>query len=94
MESSSIIKPPASERLKAGRVKLMPREQVGEHVTEGKEELIVVLEGTASVIVEGRKTAVATGQTCYVGPQKRHNVVNEGNGGLHYIYVVGALQGR
>lgn len=36
--------------LKAGRIVLLPGEDVGEHTTEKKEEILIVLRGTATLL--------------------------------------------
>jgi putative monooxygenase len=88
MESLSLVKPPQSMRLKAGRVTLMPGEEVGEHVTEGKEELIVVLKGEASLFLEGKAVKLRAGETRFIPVNTRHNVKNLSSGKLEYVYAV------
>ncbi|MBD3208829.1 cupin domain-containing protein [Candidatus Woesearchaeota archaeon] len=88
MNYDSIIKPPASRNLKSGRVQLQPGEAVGEHVTESKEELIIVMKGTATILKEGKPTTVIAGNTHYIPPETRHDVRNEGKEILNYLYVI------
>ena len=80
METNSILKPPASRSLKSGRVKLNPGEEIGEHITHEREELIVVLRGAATVEKEGDAHFIPEG--------KKHNVRNATGKELEYIYVV------
>jgi len=91
MESESLFKPPETRKLKAGRVRLSPGEEVGEHVTERREEAIVVLKGTATVLVDGKEHGVSQGNTFYISEGERHNVKNNGSTGLEYVYVVSLL---
>lgn len=79
---------PETAGIKAGMVTLQPAEIVGEHVTEGKEEAIIVLEGTAEVVIAG-KTAHIIPAPCmiYIPPETLHNVRNPNQVLLKYIYV-------
>lgn len=52
MKYTSIIKPPESKNLKSGRVVLEPGEDVGDHVTKEREEIIIILSGTATIILK------------------------------------------
>ncbi|MBU0953249.1 MAG: cupin domain-containing protein [Nanoarchaeota archaeon] len=88
MNSKSLFKPPTTKLLKAGRVTLAPGETVGEHVTDQREEVLVILKGTATVHVEGTVTTVPKGQTHYIKEGQKHNVVNNGTENLEYVYVV------
>jgi len=87
----SIIKPPASKQLKSGRVRLEAGEHVGEHITTKKEELIIVMKGTAQIIKEGEKIMVSEGKATYIAPETVHDVKNIGNELLEYYYVVTLL---
>ncbi len=92
MEYKSLFKPPFSKSLKAGRVTLQPGESVGEHVTEKREEAIIVLKGTATLVVEGKATELSRSQIFYIGPEKKHDVKNNDSTELEYIYVVALLE--
>ncbi len=71
-----------------GRVELKkPGEETGAHVTEGKEEVIIVLEGTATVFYGKAKLKVRSGTSLFVGEGVLHNVRNEGRKRLRYVYV-------
>jgi len=91
MKYKSIIKPPKSNRLKSGRVSLKCNEDVGWHVTEKKEELIVVIKGEATVFLDKRIKKVFTGESIYIKPETKHNVKNISKKELEYIYVVSLL---
>jgi quercetin dioxygenase-like cupin family protein len=94
MEKSDLRIPSLNKALKAGRVALGPGEDVGEHVTEKREEIIIVLRGSGSLIREGEETPISEGDVHYVGENVRHNV-RGGAEGTEYVYVVNLLaQGR
>jgi quercetin dioxygenase-like cupin family protein len=94
MKSRNLIRPPESRSMKGGRVFLMPGEEVGEHVTEGREEIIIVLGGEATVITEDRSFKVGSGETRYIGEGTKHNVKNLSGKPLEYVYVVSLLENR
>jgi mannose-6-phosphate isomerase-like protein (cupin superfamily) len=85
-----LLDPPAgSVYLKSGSVVLAPGEAVGAHITAGKEEFIIVLEGKVKIVFEGGQPIRCSRLSCvYVPPQTVHNVLNCGVTRLHYIYVV------
>jgi mannose-6-phosphate isomerase-like protein (cupin superfamily) len=87
----SSIKPPVSERLKFGYVSLKPGEEIGEHVTDNKEEVIFVIKGTATVIVEGEDFKVNENNLIYIPKNKKHNVKNTTSKDLKYVYAVALL---
>lgn len=84
---TSLFKPPLTKNLKAGKVILHPGQAVGEHITSNREEAIVVLKGTATISLEGKKIRLSKGQVCYIGPEKKHNVKNTSNQKLEYLYI-------
>jgi quercetin dioxygenase-like cupin family protein len=87
MEKIPLIIPSAGRSLKAGRVDLGPGEEVGEHVTEGREEAIIVLRGSGILVKEGKEAPIKEGEVYYVGENVRHNV-RGGPEALEYVYVV------
>lgn len=91
METECIVKPPQSRALKSGRVLLSPGESVGWHVTHDREELIVVLNGTATVIENNQETQLGAGDTYYIRNRTEHNVRNDSSNDLEYIYAVSLL---
>lgn len=94
MKFDSVIKPPKSRALKSGRVILEPGEEIGEHVTEAREELIVVLRGKAKVIEEDGTIELHEGDTHFISEGKKHNVKNNSDQVLEYIYVVSLFDGK
>jgi mannose-6-phosphate isomerase len=91
MKSSSICKPPQTKRIKAGRVRLEPGEEIGEHVTKDREEIIVVLKGDATLEMDGKEIEIKEGATHFIEEGKAHNVMNNGKERLEYVYVVSLL---
>lgn len=84
----SLVKPPISEKLKSGCVILKTGEAVGEHTTDAREEILVILEGMATVICESETAEVKPGSIVYIPENKKHNVINKSPEVLKYIYIV------
>ena len=81
---------PETMGIKSGHVILKPGEAVGEHVTEAKEEVIIVLKGKAMVLSgnDDEPIVAAERTVVYVPPETRHDVKNIGDTPLEYVYVV------
>jgi len=78
-----------------GRVEIMkPGEETGAHLTEGKEEVIIVLEGTATVYYGDAKLRIRNGYSLFIGEGVLHNVRNEGRSRLRYVYVRSTVPGE
>jgi len=84
----SWLKPPLSQNIKSGFVLLHKGEEMGEHITENKEEVLYIIEGEATVIIEGNAEFVEAGSIIYIPPHIKHNVKNNSDEHLKYIYVV------
>jgi len=93
MKTESLTNPKETKNLKAGRVVLAPGEEVGEHVTESREELLVVLNGTATLFKEEQSFELKEGETHFIKEGVRHNVKNNSGKELEYVYVVSFLAG-
>jgi len=78
--------------LRAGLVVLKPGESVGGHSTEGKEEVLIILKGTAGVYLGGRKVSAKEHSFIYIPPQMHHNVENTGRNLLKYVYITSSCQ--
>ena len=89
--SKSLIKPPASERLKLGCVELGPGEEIGAHIATGKEEIITVLKGEATIIDSGKEIKIKEGQAYLIKNNTEHNVINKSNKPVVYTYTVTLL---
>lgn len=81
---------PETMGIKSGHVVLQPGENIGEHVTEEKEEVIIVLKGKAMIICgnDDEPLIAAERSVVYIGPETKHDVKNIGDSALEYVYVV------
>lgn len=76
----------------SGLVSLKPSESIGEHKTENKEEIIVILKGSALIYLGKNKKIKAPQDTfIYIPPETVHNVKNPGTKILRYLYVTARL---
>ena len=79
--------------MKAGRVHLKPGEDVGQHSTDAREEILVFLSGQGQALINENKTLnVAVGNVAYVPPHTTHNIKNTGTTPLIYIFCVTPIQ--
>jgi mannose-6-phosphate isomerase-like protein (cupin superfamily) len=73
-------------------VVLKSGESVGEHKTENVEEVIVILHGTAEILINGKKyKTVKAPSVVYIPPNVVHDVLNPGGGVLKYIYITSKI---
>ena len=78
---------------RSGQVILNPGEEVGEHSTKDKEEIIVFFEGKAEILSNGHQPVVAHGNSvAYMPPDTKHNVRNIGKSTLRYVYIVSSVK--
>jgi mannose-6-phosphate isomerase-like protein (cupin superfamily) len=88
-QPGSLLSLGETKRLKSGLVLLKPSEEVSWHITEEREEVIIVLEGQATIYFEGgKKQIVDNNHLIYIPLNKKHKVRNESNKALLYIYLV------
>lgn len=84
---------PQTLGVRAGLVNLKRGQDVGEHTTFAKEELIVVLSGKAEISFSAYPALTAAAQTlAYIPAHTRHNVSNIGIRMLRYVYIVTPLK--
>ena len=88
IKNESLLKKPVSVQTGSGFVLLHKGEEVGEHVTENCEEVVYIIEGEAMIEMEEEKKYVEAGSMIYVPPNKKHNIKNESDEDLKYMYVV------
>ncbi|MGQ9583337.1 MAG: cupin domain-containing protein, partial [Thermoplasmatota archaeon] len=89
-----LITPPSARYLR-GRVVLMDAgEETGFHTASGKEEVLIVLDGAATVYLESRRLRVPVGHSLFIRESSTHNVRNEGPGLLRYVYVRSLTSGE
>ena len=79
--------------LKAGRVYLEAGQSCGEHTTDQREELLVFLAGSGLLHVGAEPLAVGVGKIAYIPPETPHNVENNGDGPLVYVFCVAPARG-
>ena len=63
-------------------------EEVGEHITENREEVIIVLQGQARVFLDGQKRTVKQNNLIFIPENKNHNLKNVSKETLKYLYIV------
>ncbi len=86
--AGSLLCPPRSERLKSGYITLKPGEAVGEHSTDNREEMLIIMEGRARIECEGECAELNANAIAYIPRNSRHNVINQSHEDLKYIYLV------
>lgn len=79
-----------TSRLASGYVVLRPGEVTPRHTTGRAEEVLVILEGSPTVIIEGRAQRLENpgGLALYIPPHTHHEIRNEGRTTLRYVYCV------
>ncbi len=87
-EYQSLLKPPKTHGLHAGRVYLKPGSDCGWHTTGTNEEILVFLTGKGQAIIGDKTFAVEKGKIVYIPPQIPHNIINNSNEPLVYIFCV------
>ena len=79
-------------RFSSGIVVLKKNQEVGEHKTDNVEEVIVVLEGIATLVIRGKKyKTFKAPSVIYIKPNVLHNIVNKSSKLLKYIYITSSL---
>lgn len=74
--------------LRAGLVTLKPKESIGEHITENKEEAIVIIKGSAKIYFgKNKMLKVKQNSFVFIPPGTMHNVENLGSKILQYVYI-------
>jgi mannose-6-phosphate isomerase-like protein (cupin superfamily) len=74
--------------IKSGHVVLKKGGEIGEHSTAGLEEVLIVLKGKGTLVINNidgldfEKDSVL-----YIPPHTNHNVKNTGRGELEYIFI-------
>ncbi|MEO8611704.1 MAG: cupin domain-containing protein [Chloroflexota bacterium] len=68
---------------------LKPGESIGAHHTDEREEMLIILEGTAQIECENETIAVSSQAIVYIPKNMLHNVTNLlEQVDLKYVYVV------
>jgi mannose-6-phosphate isomerase-like protein (cupin superfamily) len=87
-EYQSLLKPPKTHCLHAGRVYLKPGNDCGQHTTGINEEMLVFLAGKGQAFIGDKTFPVGKGKITYIPPQTIHNIKNNSNEPLIYIFCV------
>ena len=75
--------------MRSGKVYLAPGKSCGRHSTKDREELLVFLAGSGELIIgENDSYQVGQGKVAYIAPQTAHDVSNNGDEPLVYVYCV------
>ena len=81
-----------TRNLRCGLVTLKPGESVGEHSTDNKEEVLIILQGRARVSYAKHKFfKLKEHSLVYFSPRTAHNVENIGTEKLKYLYLTSAV---
>ena len=81
--------PPQTAGMRSGLVRLKSGEEIGEHSTADKEEILIILKGRAKISLEKHPAStVRAGYLIYIPPHTSHNVTNTGRQLLRYVYIV------
>jgi mannose-6-phosphate isomerase-like protein (cupin superfamily) len=73
--------------IKSGHVTLKEGEEIGEHSTNGLEEVLVILKGKGRLVTGEEGLDFEDDAVLYVPPETTHNVKNTGKGILEYIFI-------
>ncbi len=72
----------------SGCVVLKEDESVGEHNTDGAEEMLIILEGEGELYANGfEKLDFEKGTALYIPPNTVHDVRNTGTSLLKYVFI-------
>jgi quercetin dioxygenase-like cupin family protein len=61
---------------------------VREHAHDPHEELILVMAGSGTAVIDGERYAMQPGTTLYLAPNSRHTFLNEGQEPLKFFWVL------
>ena len=94
-EYQSLFKPPKTFGLHSGRVYLKPGSDCGQHTTGINEEMLVFLSGQGQAVIGKDKIFnVGEGKILYIPPQTTHNIINNSNEPLVYIFCVASASNK
>ena len=86
---------PQTGGMKSGRVYLLPGQDCGAHSTEENEEMLVFLSGRGQAVTSNGKTLeVGKGKIIYIPPQTVHNIINNSDEPLCYVYCAAPTGGN
>lgn len=74
--------------IKSGHVILKPGENIGEHTTLDREEVIIVLKGKGEAVInKDNILKIEQNIVLYIPSKTSHDIKNTGSGILEYIFV-------
>jgi mannose-6-phosphate isomerase-like protein (cupin superfamily) len=74
--------------IKSGHVRLQAGEAVGDHSTEQREEMLVILKGMGEAVIDGTNIVkIDDNSVVYIPPCTRHDIRNTGKDILEYIFI-------
>lgn len=76
-------------KIKGGCICLAPGKNVGEHTTGKGEEVLLVLDGEATVTANGETRTLARDECVFIPQETLHDVANRSDAYLVYVYFVG-----
>ena len=88
VEQPILTGPPQTGGMYSGRVVLKAGEMMNSHSTNTHEELLVFLQGKATVLLGRETLTLSAGEVLYIPPQTLHELYNDGPEELRYIYTV------
>jgi mannose-6-phosphate isomerase-like protein (cupin superfamily) len=88
LATPALVTPEVAERMRSRVVVLGVGEETGEHETSMREELLIPLEGTATLVGPDGVHQVMPGQALFIPKGMIHNVRNQTNSPIRYIYVL------
>jgi quercetin dioxygenase-like cupin family protein len=74
--------------LSLGYQTVAPGGRVREHSHGDQVELQICFQGRGHVMVNGERHPLVPGTACFLGPDVKHEIVNDGDGGLVMLWVV------
>ena len=84
--------PPQTAGMHSGRVVLLPGKSMSRHSTRSNEEFLIFQKGSARVLVGDDTLIVNAGETLYIPPQTYHELHNDNQEEVRYIYVVASAR--
>lgn len=76
-----------NERLSAGLVKFFPGKKQRHHIHFGEEQILYVIEGSGTHILNGKQDDILKGMMVHCPPYAEHEVVNTGSSDLVFIII-------
>ncbi|RJR31160.1 cupin domain-containing protein [Candidatus Parcubacteria bacterium] len=92
LKAGNILNLSETVNIKSGYVSLPAGQAVGSHITENREEVILIIKGQAEVVCNGKRVSAKKGHLVYIPKESKHNVINSGRTRLEYLYLVSMLQ--